>query len=124
MEIAKASLKELTKAIKDKKRGKTIEQSMKKRIQTRKLQAVEKSGSIILGVNHKGSVLEVGLIEDYYDIIKKFHNRAHVGINNTVKEVHKRRACIPRSVIQHYVQTCPTCNLKLNQVTFRKEIQL
>ena len=126
----------LIKAIRDKKKGKAIDKSLDGRIKRRNFFTVlkenkfklahEKKGKNITTYNKKiikikflcllGAMLQVALLEDFYETIKKFHNKSHIGINYTEAAIKERRACVPRDVIRQFVKTCPHCNLNQNQV--------
>lgn len=96
-------------------RGEHVDPNLKRRINNRKFCIVQKNGEIILGQKIKNKILQVALIEDYYFTIKKFHNKTHSGICNTQATIQKHRACLPRDMIQQFIKTCPTCNLKQSQ---------
>ena len=63
-----------------------------------------------------GTMVEVAILEEFYETIKKFHNKGHKGICYTEAAIKERRACLPRDIIQQFVKTCPSCNLQTNQV--------
>jgi hypothetical protein len=87
---------------------------VKERIKNRKFCLIEKSGGeIVLGQRIKASdeILEVGLIESYYEIIKTVHDESHSGINSTQRQVKQYRACVTQEAIERFIKLCPTCNL-------------
>lgn len=54
----------------------------------------------------------VPYIEDYYDLITKFHcckNGQHNGVKKTITELNKQYECVPKSAIEYYIQSCPVC---------------
>lgn len=93
--------------------GLPIDRCVKERIKKRKFCIIEKSGGeIVLGQRDKTTdeILEVGLIENYYEIIKTVHDESHSGINATQHQVKQYRSCVTQEAIERFIKLCPTCN--------------
>lgn len=93
--------------------GLPIDRCVKGRIKNRNFCLIKKSGGeMVLGQRDKVSdeILEVGLIENYYEIIKTVHDESHSGINTTQRLVKQYRTCVTQEAIERFVKLCPTCN--------------
>jgi len=112
--ITKAEQEQIIHGLKSLRKGKEIDDKLKRRIQNRGFSLQIKDEKRILVEKTSKGYLPVIPVEDCFDIIYQTHSihGGHCGIGKT-EDLLKSRFCgIPRCVIQYFISICPVCNLK------------
>ena len=116
--ITKVEYEQVVKGLKALRKGKVIDEKLKRRIQNRGFKLQEKDGKPILVKKTSKGSLPVIPVEECFEKIYQTHSihGGHCGIGKTDDLLKSRFCGIPRCVIQYFINVCPVCNLKKNQV--------
>eukprot|EP00731_Ephydatia_muelleri_P030186 Em0021g709a len=61
----------------------------------------------------------VATVEEFYSILEQVHSKdcLHAGSKKTFAKVQSLYSHVPRSVVEHFIQLCETCSLRVPQKT-------
>jgi len=117
--ITTTEYEQIIKGLRSLRKGKDIDDKLKRRINNRGFSLKEKDGQQILVERTSKGYLQVIPLEDCFEKIYQTHSThgGHCGIGKTDDLLKSRFSDIPRCVIQYFISTCPVSNLKKNQVS-------
>jgi len=112
--ITKLEHEQVIKGLKALRKGKEIDEKLRRRIQNRGFKLQEKDNKPILVETTAKGYLPVIPVEECFEKIYHTHSThgGHCGIGKTDDLLKSKFCGIPRCVIQYFIKVCPVCNLK------------